>query len=119
MRMVSRLAFVLALTAATSACALSRNPRISDLQMNPGRYQDRSINIDGTVTSSWGLPLVPFRFYRVNDGTGELTVLSQGSRTPTRGAHVHVKGTVNEVAVLGGASLGLHLREQELDVKRR
>ena len=119
MRIVSRLVPLLVLATSLSACAISRNPRIADLQLNPGRYQDRSINIDGTVTSSWGLPLVPFRFYRVNDGTGELTVLSQGTRTPTRGARVHVKGTVNDVAVFGGTSLGLHLREQKLDVKRR
>ena len=118
MRFASRLALV-AVLAIAPACALSRNPRISDLTNNPGRYQDRSVNINGVVTSSWGVPLVPFRFYRVDDGTGEVTVLSQGTRTPTRGAHVHVKGRVNEVAVLGGTPLGLHLREEKLDVDRR
>ena len=55
-----------------------RNPNISDLKSNPGRYQDRTVNIDGVVTSSWGVPLVPFRMYKVDDGTGEVTVLSQG-----------------------------------------
>jgi hypothetical protein len=96
------------------------NPNISDLQRNPGRYQDSSVNIRGVVTNSWGLPLVPFRFYRVDDGTGEVTVLSQGlGRTPTKGARVHVKGRVNEVGVFGGQALGLHLREQDLDIKGR
>jgi hypothetical protein len=100
------------------ACAL-RTPHISDLQQNPGHYQDRSVRIDGVVTSSWGVPLVPFRFYRVDDGTGEVTVLSQGSgRTPTTGARVSVKGKVDDVAVLGGRPLGLHLREQDLDIRR-
>lgn len=101
-----------------SACAL-RAPNIADLQRNPGRYQDRSVRIDGVVTSSWGLPLVPFRLYKVDDGSGEVTVISQGMRTPTRGAHVHVKGRVNEIAVFGGNSIGLHLREEDLDVRRR
>ena len=99
-------------------CAL-RNPHIADLQRNPGRYQDRTVSIDGVVTSSWGMPLVPFRLYKVDDGTGEVTVLSQGTRTPTRGARVRVKGRVNEVAVFGGQALGLHLREEDLDVQRR
>ena len=98
-----------------SACAL-RAPNIADLQHNPGRYQDRSVRIDGVVTSSWGVPLVPFRLYKVDDGTGEVTVISQGARTPTRGAHVHVKGRVNEVAVFGGQSIGLHIREKDLDI---
>ncbi len=114
-----RLSFVLTLAGVLSGCALSlRHPHIADLRSNPARYQHHSIDIDGVVTTSWGLPLVPFRFYRVDDGTGEVTVLSQNPRTPTRGARVRVKGTVNEVAVLGGQSLGLHVREERLKIWR-
>jgi hypothetical protein len=76
------------------------------------------VNIDGVVTTSWGVPLVPFRFYRVNDGTGELTVISNSPRMPTNGSRVRVKGKVNDVAVLGGQSLGLHLREEDLSIRR-
>ena len=116
----SRFALLLALVGSTSACALSlRSPNIVDLRNNPGRYQNRTVYVDGVVTSSWGIPLVPFRLYKVDDGTGEVTVVSQGRRTPTRGAHVRVKGKVNEVAVFGGQALGLHLQEQHLSVKRR
>src|SRR3982750_519633 len=93
-----------------SGCAVSlRNPDIVDLQRHPGRYQDHTVSINGVVTSSWGLPLVPFRFYKVDDGTGEVTVLSQGLRMPARGEHVRVKGRVNALAVIGGRPLGLHL----------
>ena len=112
--------FVVAALAATlSASAVSlHSPNISDLQRHPGRYQDRTVSINGVVTSSWGLPLVPFRFYKVDDGTGEVTVLSNGLRMPATGEHVRVKGRVQDVAVLGGRPLGLHLREQDLHVKR-
>lgn len=120
--MISKLKFfalAALLAAITSGCALSlRNPSIADLNNYPGRYQDRSVSIDGTVTSSWGIPLVPFRFYKVDDGTGEVTVLSQSSRMPAMGEHVKVKGRVNEVAVLGGKPFGLHLREEKLSVRR-
>jgi hypothetical protein len=116
----ARVGIVLSLAALASSCALGlRSPDISELRSNPGRYQNRSVNIDGVVTSSWGVPLVPFRMYKVDDGTGEVTVLSQGSRTPTRGARVRVKGKVNEVAVFGGQALGLHLREENLKIDRR
>ncbi len=75
------------------ACATSlRNPSIADLQRHPGRYQDHTVSVSGVVTTSWGLPLVPFRFYKVDDGTGEVTVLSQSSRMPARGERVRVKG---------------------------
>lgn len=101
-----------------SGCALAlRSPNISELKHNPARYHDKTVSVDGVVTSSWGLPLVPFKIYKIDDGTGELTVLSQGYRTPTRGARVRVKGKVNEFAVFGGQSIGLHVREQSLHVK--
>src|SRR5947199_2523779 len=102
-----------------SGCAVSlRNPDIADLQRHPGRYQDRTVSVSGVVTSSWGVPLVPFRFYKVDDGTGEVTVLSQSSRMPAKGEHVRVKGRVQDVAVLGGRPVGLHIREEDLYVKR-
>ena len=95
-----------------------RAPSISELQRHPGRYQDHTVSVSGVVTTSWGLPLVPFRLYKVDDGTGEVTVLSQGTRMPAKGEQVRVKGRVNEVAVFGGQALGLHLREESLYVKR-
>jgi hypothetical protein len=117
--MAMRLLMVLALSAAVGGCALSlRNPDIVELQRHPGRYQDRTVSVSGVVTNSWGLPLVPFRFYKVDDGTGQVTVLSQGSRLPAAGERVRVKGRVEDVAVLGGRPLGLHIREQDLYVKR-
>lgn len=109
---------VLAVT--LSGCALSlRSPNIADLKMHPGRYQDHTVSVSGVVTSSWGVPLVPFRFYKIDDGTGEVTVLSQGSRMPATGEHVRVKGRVEDVAMIGGRALGLHLREENLHVDRR
>ncbi len=120
MNRLSRFALALALIASTSACALSlRNPSISDLRRNPGRYQNHTVSIDGVVTNSWGVPLLPYKMYKVDDGTGEVTVLSQGFRTPTRGSRVRVKGRVDELAVFGGSALGLHIREQDVDVKRQ
>lgn len=114
-----RLAATIALAFGLSACAVSlRNPHIADLRDNPGRYQNHTVSIDGVVTTSWGVPMVPFRLYKVDDGTGEVTVVSQGNRLPTRGARVRVRGRVDDVAVMGGQALGLHLREQALYVKR-
>src|SRR5256886_11414116 len=117
--MMRRFILIVTLVVGSSACALSlRNPDISELQRHPGRYQDRTVSVSGVVTSSWGLPLVPFRFYKVDDGTGEVTVLSQSIRMPARGEHVRVKGRVGDLAVFGGRPLGLHLREESLYVKR-
>ena len=102
-----------------TGCSLAlRSPSVAELKYNPGRYQDRTVAVTGVVTSSWGLPLVPFRLYKVDDGTGELTVLSQGGRTPSKGSRVRVKGRVNDLAIFGGQSLGLHLEQRDLSFKR-
>jgi hypothetical protein len=109
---------VLAITL-LSGCSLAlRNPRIADLQHNPARYHDRMVSVDGIVTTSWGIPLVPVRIYRVSDGTGEVTVISQGGRTPVRGTRVRVRGRVNELAIIGGRPVGLHIQQQRVQIRR-
>jgi hypothetical protein len=106
-----------ALTAMLAAgCASGAS--ISQVKSNPGRYVDRNVTVSGTVTSAWGVPLVPFKMFQVDDGTGEILVLTDDLRVPSRGARVRVTGRVEEFAVLGGRSFGLHLKERDLDYLR-
>jgi hypothetical protein len=100
----------------TAACASGAS--VGQVKTNPGRYVDKNVTVQGTVTSSWGIPLVPLRMYQVDDGTGEILVVSDDNRLPSRGARVKVTGKVSEFAVLGGRSIGLHLRESDLDYRR-
>ena len=58
--------------------------------------------------------MVPFRLYKIDDGTGEVTVVSSGARTPVTGEHVRVKGRVEDLAIFGGRPLGLHIRETDI-----
>ncbi len=110
----------LALTLTLSACALStRRATVAELKYNPRHYQDRRVSIDGVVTSSWGVPLGPVRFYKVDDGTGEVTVVAQDGRLPAKGSHVRVDGRVGDVANLGGQAIGLHIQQTDLHLKRR
>jgi hypothetical protein len=113
--MVKKLAPLALAIGLLSGCA--SNPKIAELKYNPARYHDRSVTVDGVVTSSWGVPLVPFKLYKVDDGTGEVTVLSQDGRAPSKGTRVSVKGRVNEFAMFGGQSVGLHLRQENLKFK--
>ena len=117
-KLIARFAAPLLIAMVLTGCAV-RRPTVAELKYNPGRYQDKTVAIDGVVTSAWGLPLVPFRFYKVDDGTGEVTVVAQSGRVPTKGAHVRVKGRVNEVATFGGQAFGLHIQQTDLDFKRR
>ena len=99
-----------------TGCA-ARGVRIAELKDQPTKYDNKSVSITGTVTNSWGIPLVPFQFYQIDDGTGEITVLSQSGRAPARGTRVQVKGRINELATFGGQSVGLHIQEQDRKIK--
>ena len=100
-----------------AGCA-ARGVRVAELKEEPGRYATKSISVNGVVTSSWGIPLVPFQLYNVDDGSGEITVLSRSGRgAPARGTRVQVKGRITEFAVLGGRSVGLHLQEEDRKVR--
>lgn len=108
-------AVLLALTLA--GCATFGSASITEVKTNPSHYQNRTVTVTGVVTSSWGVPLLPYKMYRVSDGQSEIVVLSdEGRRVPVRGARVRVRGRVEDVGVLGGRALGLHLRERSLKV---
>ena len=85
---------------------------------NPGRYQNHSVSIDGVVTSSWGVPLVAVpdvqgrRRHR-----GSHCAVAEHADADARGARARERARSNDVAVLGGQALGLHLREESLYVK--
>jgi hypothetical protein len=117
-RSIARLIAPLTLVMMLSGCAIAlRTPSVAELKYNPGRYQNKTVAINGVVTSSWGVPF--FNFYKVDDGTGEMTVISQGSRrTPSKGSRVRVKGRVSDVATLGGRAVGLHLEQTGISFKR-
>lgn len=110
---------VLALGLAVIVAGCASGASVAQVKTNPGRYVDRSVTVRGTVTSSWGIPFVPFKMYQVDDGTGEILVVSQHERVPSRGARVRVTGKVGEFAVIGGRSIGLHMRERDLDYDGR
>jgi len=104
---------------AALAVGCASGASIDQLKTNPGRYMDRSVTVSGTVTNAWGVPFVPLKVYQIDDGTGEMTVVAdEGQRVPSRGAQVRVTGRVQEFAVVGGRSIGLHLRERDLDYVR-
>ena len=110
---------VLVLSAAVLAGCAARGVRIAELKDQPTKYDDKTVSVTGTVTSSFGIPLVPFQLYNVDDGTGEITVVSRSGRAPAKGTRVRVKGKVGEVAVFGGRSIGLHIQEEDRDYRDR
>ena len=108
---------VVILTAVLAAGCAARGVRISQLKDRPDKYERKTVSVEGVVTKSWGIPLVPYQLYSVDDGSGEITVLSRAGRSPHTGSRVKVNGRVNELGVFGGRSIGLHLQENDRKIK--
>jgi hypothetical protein len=118
MRSRTSLAVLVLMSVVLAGCGLTTR-RIADIQRYPGQYFDRSVTIEGRVTSSFAGPMLPVQFYKIDDGTGEMTVLTTTTaRVPSRGQGVRVEGRVEELASFGERSFGLHMREERVTVKR-
>ena len=108
------LGLMVAAAAMSGACASMGSRSISEVQTNPGKFHDKTVTVEGVVTTSFGIPMVPFKVFRVSDGSAEMLVISDGDRIPGKNARVRVRGEVQEFALLGGRSFGLHLREKSI-----
>lgn len=88
--------------------------RIEELFDDPQEFDGETVRVEGEVTESFGAPLVGGA-YRINDGTGTLTVVSEDG-APRRGARVSVRGIFRSVFMLGTESLSA-LLERDRSVR--
>ena len=117
-----RVCSVVILSSAMAAGCAARGVRIAELKDRPDKYDRKTVSIEGVVTGSYGGNLLgrfaPIQGYRLDDGSGEIIVISTSSRvTPHTGARVRVTGKVNELGSFGGRSIGLHLQEDNRKIK--
>ena len=103
------LALLLCAAALTAACEKATIGRILD---NPDRYYNKEVGITGTVEDSYSVPFVGGA-YKVDDGTGEMWVVSKRGSTPRRGARVGAKGRVYNGLTFGGRNFGTVLEESD------
>ena len=103
MRQMLRLRFVgvaiLAGSALVSAACASKT--INQVLADPSRYRNRQVQLSGAVVDSYSF--VNRGAYRIDDGTGQLWVVSDKG-VPRTSARVTVTGTIREGFNLG--SLG-------------
>jgi hypothetical protein len=90
---------VLSVTALMSAACAART--VNQIIADPSRYRNREVKLSGTVVDSYSL--VDRGAYRIDDGTGQLWIVSDNG-VPRKSARVDVKGTIREGFNLG--SLG-------------
>jgi len=82
---------------------------IGRITADPSRFQNRTVRVSGTVTTSVGV--MGKGGYQIEDSTGRIYVIS-GSGVPSRGSHVIVTGRVVPGAQVLGTPVGVTIREE-------
>jgi hypothetical protein len=83
---------------------------IQTLLDDPARFDGQVVRIAGKVGLSAGA--LGYGAYQVDDGTGTLSVVSQGGGAPREGAEVGVEGTFKAVFTLGTKSVAVLMEKQ-------
>lgn len=96
-----RAVVVAALSVSALASAACASRTVNQVLADPSRYRDREVRLSGAVVDSYSF--VNRGAYRIDDGTGQLWVVSDKS-VPRTSARVTVTGTIREGFNLG--SLG-------------
>lgn len=93
------------------ACSLMF-AKISDINAHPDKYQNKTVTVHGKVTSVTKLPFMQEGFFTLDDGTGEITVVTKGG-LPAEGDVKTVTGTVQSTFTIMGRSFGVTIQAQD------
>ena len=110
LRRIAGLAVLLA--SVCSASCQAPLDRIGDILARPSEFSDRAVVVEGRVTKAVQLPLLNQHVYFLNDGSGEIAIVTTRN-APQQDATVRARGRVNTAATIGTLSLGLFIREDE------
>jgi hypothetical protein len=83
---------------------------IKTLLDDPQRFDGQTVRIVGQVQGSVGA--LGFGAYQVNDGTGTLSIVSEGGGVPRQGAKVGVEGTFRSAYTLGSQSVAVLVEQR-------
>ena len=106
-----RLLLVVAATLLLSAC---ESTNIAAIKNDPSKYQNKTVHVAGTVTTSFGA--LSMGGYEIEDPTGRIFVISNRG-IPAKGARVVVEGTVFSGVMLAGQALGVAIKETKHQVR--
>jgi hypothetical protein len=76
---------------------------IKTLLDDPGSWNNKTVNIEGDVSSAMGV--LGYGAYKLNDGTGSILVVTKSGGAPRDGAKVGVRGVFHNAFTLGTESV--------------
>ena len=81
----------------------SKATPISTLLSDPGEFDHKVVRVTGRVTHS--VALLGYGGYRIQDGTGEITIVTTTGGAPSQGADVGVEGEFRSAMTVGTETL--------------
>lgn len=83
---------------------------VKEIVTSPGQFEGKEVRVKGKVKDIIKVPLVDLKMYVLDDGSGEVTVVTQ-ENLPAVNETVSLKGVVESMAIMGGESIGLRIKE--------
>lgn len=83
---------------------------VKEIVTSPAQFEGKEVRVKGKVKDITKIPLLELKLYVLDDGTGEVTVVT-GEDLPAVNETVSLKGVVESVAIMGGESIGLRIKE--------
>ena len=113
-RIARQIAWLLVVTGVVVGCSLFDFgfTQIGEIIKNPSQFDGKEVKVRGRVVDVVKLPFLETKMYTLKDETGQFLVITAGDM-PAMGSEARVKGIIQNVAIIGGQSLGLHLKESE------
>lgn len=101
-RQVSGMVLALFAIVSTSVGCAS-TVRVGSLLDEPGRYDGKTVRVEGTVKRSAGI--LGAGAYELDDGTGRIMVIARGQGVPREGARTRAEGTFRSVFSWAGTTI--------------
>lgn len=102
LKWAKKLSVFMSLVLLVGCATVHSNTRVYDIKSNPRIYDERVVTVKGRVTSTVGLVFV--KYFRIDDGTGEITVVTKRP-LPRKGENLRVVGKVKEAFSIGDKSV--------------
>lgn len=83
---------------------------LKEIAASPAQFEGREVRVKGKVKDITKVPLLDLKLFVLDDGSGEMTVVARES-LPAVNETVLLKGVVESMAIMGGESIGVHVRE--------
>ena len=83
---------------------------VKDIVATPGQFDGKEVKIKGKAADP--VQVLTLKTFSVKQDGAEITVSTDGA-LPAAGADVAVKGVVKSAVIVGGKSLGLHVKEAQ------